>query len=220
MSQGDAEFTIHTSIAIVGNSGYVAEVIGIAFANGLQVSQVYTESEHACAAARVLGVQIAIERLPTHAGIPVVVATGSSDERARISEALVSSGLQVMSLIDPSTTVGLAATIGHGSIISPGVRIAPCVSIGEHCLIHTSAVLSHDDVIGRYVTISPSATLAGGVRVGDHVNIGAGATILPNITIGPGATIGAGAVVTRDVEPGDTVAGVPAKSRSGRQRSC
>jgi maltose O-acetyltransferase len=51
------------------------------------------------------------------------------------------------------------------------------------------------------------------VRIGKDVWIGGGAIILPGITIGDGAVIGAGSVVTRDVGPGVTVAGNPARPR-------
>ncbi len=46
----------------------------------------------------------------------------------------------------------------------------------------------------------------------DGASIGGGATILPGIRIGAGATVGAGAVVTRDVGPGEVVAGNPART--------
>ncbi|MEM1429361.1 MAG: sugar O-acetyltransferase [Pseudomonadota bacterium] len=49
------------------------------------------------------------------------------------------------------------------------------------------------------------------VTVGANVWIGAAALILPGVTIGDDAVIGAGAVVTRDVPPGATVAGNPAR---------
>jgi UDP-3-O-[3-hydroxymyristoyl] glucosamine N-acyltransferase len=41
----------------------------------------------------------------------------------------------------------------------------------------------------------------------------AGATILPRIAIGADAVVAAGAVVVRDVPPGATVMGVPARER-------
>jgi phosphonate metabolism protein (transferase hexapeptide repeat family) len=49
------------------------------------------------------------------------------------------------------------------------------------------------------------------VTIGHDVWIGHGAVILPGITIGTGAVIGANAVVTKDVEPFQIVAGVPAR---------
>mgnify|MGYP006277306847 FL=1 len=49
------------------------------------------------------------------------------------------------------------------------------------------------------------------VAIGRNVWIGGGALILPGVTVGDDAVIGAGAVVTRDVPPGATVAGNPAR---------
>jgi maltose O-acetyltransferase len=51
------------------------------------------------------------------------------------------------------------------------------------------------------------------VRIGRDVWIGGGAILLPGVTVGDGAVIGAGSVVTRDVAPGDTVTGNPARPR-------
>jgi maltose O-acetyltransferase len=51
------------------------------------------------------------------------------------------------------------------------------------------------------------------VKVGSDVWIGGGAIILPGVTIGDGAVIAAGSVVTRDVAPGATVMGNPARPR-------
>jgi acetyltransferase-like isoleucine patch superfamily enzyme len=47
-------------------------------------------------------------------------------------------------------------------------------------------------------------------------SLGSGAVILCGVTIGEDAMIGAGAVVTRDVAPGETVAGVPARLLASR----
>jgi len=54
--------------------------------------------------------------------------------------------------------------------------------------------------------------LARPVRIGSDVWIGGGVIILPGVTVGDNAIIGAGSVVTRDVAPGATVAGNPARS--------
>ena len=50
------------------------------------------------------------------------------------------------------------------------------------------------------------------VTIGSDVWIGGGAIILPGVSIGDNAIIGAGSVVTRDVAPGATVVGNPARS--------
>lgn len=60
--------------------------------------------------------------------------------------------------------------------------------------------------------------------IGNDVSIGAHACLVGPISIGDGVRIGAGAIVTRDVAPGLTVAGNPARplvitdSRGGAER--
>ena len=76
--------------------------------------------------------------------------------------------------------------------------------------------VTHDCVVGDFVTLAPRVSVNGRVVIEDDVYIGTGATILPGnanapITIGKGAVIGAHALVTRDVAPGATVVGAPAR---------
>ena len=54
------------------------------------------------------------------------------------------------------------------------------------------------------------------IAIGRNVWIGGAAILLPGITVGDDAIIGAGAVLTRDVPPGATVAGNPARPVSRR----
>ncbi|MEM1073217.1 MAG: sugar O-acetyltransferase [Pseudomonadota bacterium] len=49
------------------------------------------------------------------------------------------------------------------------------------------------------------------IEIGRNVWIGGGSIILPGVSVGNDAIVGAGAVVTRDVAPGITVAGNPAR---------
>lgn len=49
------------------------------------------------------------------------------------------------------------------------------------------------------------------IAIGSNVWVGGGALIMPGVTIGDDTIIGAGAVVTRDVPPGTTVVGNPAR---------
>ena len=81
-------------------------------------------------------------------------------------------------------------------------------------------VYPHRVIIEDRVTISFRVTLvAHGPRSTDDMRIiikegayiGCNTTVLAGVTIGEGATVGAGSVVTKDVPPGATVAGVPAR---------
>jgi len=99
------------------------------------------------------------------------------------------------------------------SIIT-GAEIDLSCQIGGGLLIpHPNGIVIHPgSTIGANCMIFQQVTLAGIVELGYHVDIGAGAKIIGPLTIQNHVRIGANAVVTKDVEEGDTVAGVPAKS--------
>lgn len=83
--------------------------------------------------------------------------------------------------------------IGRRTLLGPGVHI--------YCADH-----AHDPEERRQ-----GLERALPVQIGEGVWIGGGAIVLPGVRIGDGAIIGAGAVVTRDVAPGASVAGSPAR---------
>jgi serine O-acetyltransferase len=102
-----------------------------------------------------------------------------------------------------------------------GIEIHPGAQIGRRLLIDhgMGVVIGETAVIGDHVTLYQQVTLGGvsldpGKRhptVEDEAVIGAGAAVLGPITIGRGARVGSNAVVLKDVAPGTTVVGVPAR---------
>jgi bifunctional UDP-N-acetylglucosamine pyrophosphorylase/glucosamine-1-phosphate N-acetyltransferase len=54
--------------------------------------------------------------------------------------------------------------------------------------------------------------------IGDRAKLGVDTMMVAPVTIGPDAITGAGAVVTRDVAPGKTVVGMPARPIELRRR--
>jgi UDP-2-acetamido-3-amino-2,3-dideoxy-glucuronate N-acetyltransferase len=128
--------------------------------------------------------------------------------------------------------------IGDNTRIGPFVEIQRGASIGSNCKIqsHTficDGVEIEDEVFVGHGTMFindnyPRATTEGGrlqgsddwtllpIVVGRRAMLGSGTVVLGGVTIGHGASVGAGAVVTRDVSPGETVIGIPARVRGPR----
>jgi serine O-acetyltransferase len=101
------------------------------------------------------------------------------------------------------------------------VDINPATRIGKGVFIDhgTGIVIGETAVIGDDVSMLQGVTLGGtGAERGDRhpkigrgVLLGAGATVIGNITIGDYAKVASGAVVLKDVPPGCTAVGVPAR---------
>jgi UDP-2-acetamido-3-amino-2,3-dideoxy-glucuronate N-acetyltransferase len=124
--------------------------------------------------------------------------------------------------------------IGSETRIGTYVEVQRGAVIGERCKIQSHTFVCDGVEIGDEVFVGhgvmfindrrPRATTDDGVLqegsdwvlertvVERRASIGSGATILCGVRIGEGALVGAGAVVSRDVAPGETVAGVPARA--------
>ncbi len=123
--------------------------------------------------------------------------------------------------------IGDESKIGTFVEIQKGAKIGSRCKISSHTFICEGVTIESGVFVGHGVTFIndrfPRATAAGGglqteadwdcqptvVKAG--ASIGSGSTILCGITIGENALVGAGSVVTKDVPPGATVAGNPAK---------
>jgi serine O-acetyltransferase len=117
----------------------------------------------------------------------------------------------------------VARLVNHLARFLTAIDIHPGAKIGRHFFLdHGFSVIGETAEIGDDVTIYQNVTLGGtnpsagiaGKRhptIGSGVVIGSGAQVLGPIQVGDGAKIGANSVVTRDVAPGSTVVGIPAK---------
>ena len=102
-----------------------------------------------------------------------------------------------------------------------GMEIHPGAVIGRRFFIDhgMGVVIGETAEIGDDVTLYQGVTLGGvsldpGKRhptLGNGVVVGAGAAVLGPFTVGDGARIGSNAVVVREVPPGVTVVGIPAR---------
>lgn len=115
----------------------------------------------------------------------------------------------------------IARFVSHCSRFLTGIEIHPGAKIGRRVFIdHGMGV-----VIGETAELGDECTLYHGVTLGGTtwnkgkrhpslargVVVGAGAKLLGPILVGEGARVGSNAVVVKDVPPGATAVGIPAR---------
>lgn len=141
----------------------------------------------------------------------VALAVAAPALRADMARKCDKAGLSLLSVWAKDTIVMDDVAIGEGALVSPYVTFTSNIKIGRCFHANLYSYIEHDCVIGDYVTFAPGVRCNGNIWIGDHAYIGSGAVIRQNLTIGAGATVGMGAIVTKDVPPGVTVVGNPAR---------
>ena len=150
-----------------------------------------------------------LERQATDRAISIAIA--ASRVRQSLAEKCTFESVPLVEARASSVVQMDDVAIGDGACLSPFVTLTSNIRIGRCFHANIYSYVEHDCVIGDFVTFAPGAKVNGNVTVGDHAYIGSGAIIRQGITIGAGAVVGMGAVVTRDVPPGITVVGNPAR---------
>jgi serine O-acetyltransferase len=116
----------------------------------------------------------------------------------------------------------LARFISHVARWLTGIEIHPGATIGRRVFIDhgmgivigETAEIGDDSTIYQGVTLGGTSLAKGAKRhptLGRGVIVGAGAQVLGGFTVGDGARIGGNAVVIKEVPPGATAVGNPAR---------
>lgn len=141
----------------------------------------------------------------------MALAVAAGVPRAQLADRCDAAGIALQTVLAPGAITMDNVDVGEGALVSPFVVFTSNIRVGRafHANIHS--IIEHDAVIGDFVTFAPGVRCNGSVTIGDFAYIGSGAVIRQGLTIGEGAVVGMGAVVTKDVPPGATVVGNPAR---------
>ena len=146
----------------------------------------------------------------------MTIAIGNGFVRETLLRKCEAAGVSIMDVRADSSILMDDVKIGEGVVLCAFTMITSNVSIGRQFHANIYSYVAHDCAIGDFVTFAPGVMCNGNVHIEDHAYIGTGAILRqgkPNkpLLIGRGAIVGMGAVVTRDVPPGVTVVGNPAR---------
>lgn len=169
-----------------------------------------------------------IEPFSVLSGVTRVARDAVIGPYAQIRDSSVGERSSVWASVLEESSVAEDTQVGPYSHLRPGSEVGPRSRIGNFAEIKRSRLgagtqqhhFSYlgDAEVGENVNVGAGTVTANydGTHkhrtvIGDDVFLGVDTMLRAPITIGDGAKTGAGAVVTRDVAPGKTVVGMPAR---------
>lgn len=141
-----------------------------------------------------------------------VIGIGSPAARERIDA--LGGDRDCPVLVHPAAVLAREVELGPGTMVAAGAVFMNHVTTGRHVHVSVGCSIGHDVALEDYVEVSPTAALSGFVHAARGAFLGTGAKVNPGLTVGASAVVGTGAAVVRDVAPGMTVVGIPARPRA------
>lgn len=150
----------------------------------------------------------------------LVICAGSGIARKRIVRRLAAMGVsstRYARVIHPSVVLPVRCEIGAGTILLGGVVLTTDVYLHQHVVAMPQVTFTHDDIVHDYATLCAGVSLGGEVTVGEAAYLGMNSCVRQRLHVGAESTLGMGAALLRDLPPGETWVGVPARTVHDRQ---
>jgi len=151
------------------------------------------------------------------------IESGSRLQSVRLGKKVIIRSSRITeSRLGDGCDAGPFAHVRGGSVLDKKVHVGTNSEL-KNARVAEGSKIGHfsyvgDAQLGRDVNVGAGCVFANydgkkkhHSKIGDKVFLGSNSTLVAPITIGKGAVVGAGSVVTKNVAPGVTVVGVPAK---------
>jgi sugar O-acyltransferase (sialic acid O-acetyltransferase NeuD family) len=143
-----------------------------------------------------------------------VCAMGIPRVKRACSELLMQRGARFTQLLHRTAVLGDNVELAAGVVLCPYSVVSGNNRLGVGVAVNLHSSIDHDACVGAWSQVNCHCDVTGAVQIGREVFLGSSVSIIPGVKVGDGAYLGAGAVVLRDVPPGATVFGVPARQKA------
>lgn len=199
-------------VIVIGSHGHAGVVLDAIWRRGLceivGLLDDFVPADTLAHGWRTLG---GIEKAKDYPDCLLFVAVGDNAARESIVKRIGGTFALSLSVIHPSSYVGLWSTVGRGSFVAADAVVGANSQVGEFSIINTHASLDHDSKVGNFSHLAPGVVTGGHVKIGDRTFIGVGSTIRDRVTIGNNCLIGMGSNVLDDIPDNSTAYGNPCK---------
>jgi sugar O-acyltransferase (sialic acid O-acetyltransferase NeuD family) len=129
----------------------------------------------------------------------------------KIVKRLEEYGVYFPNFIAKNVWVSNNVNLGKGIILYPGVSINYESVIGDFVIMNMNCAVGHNCTVESYTTLAPGVNLGGYTHIEESASIGIGVSTIQKVRVGKSSIVGGQSMLVKNVTPGSTVVGVPAK---------
>ena len=200
-------------VAVLGASGFAAEVIEAAELSGWTVSGLYDDD--VSAQGRVVMGNTCLGKISDFENGPqaaYIFAIGNNEVRKRLTPGLAKRGHKAIILIHPGASVSRTALLSLGVYVGAGAFVGPQAKVGQHAIVNVGASVGHDAILGDWTQICPGSRVSGFAVLKEGAFMGSNAVLGPRVVMEEWSRLGAASFASRTVAARSLAVGVPART--------